>query len=161
MRDASLRGVAPTGGSGARPGKDDDGTDEEEEAREIEAAKEELRRLSAEQERKDASSDATPSSAATSGGMAATTKKTGALTHAQKYGQWDRYDVDGVVSAMEEREADRERVIGIACSGSSISASSACISPLTVGRKGTGGGLRVDAGAGAGAGAAMAGLLGP
>mmetsp|Transcript_38065 Transcript_38065/g.65282 ORF Transcript_38065/g.65282 Transcript_38065/m.65282 type:complete len:253 (-) Transcript_38065:253-1011(-) len=61
----------------------------------------------------------------------------------------------------DNSEADRERVIGIACSGSSISASSACISPLTVGRKGTGGGLRVDAGAGAGAGAAMAGLLGP
>ena len=45
-RDATLRGVAPTGTSGG--GGDE--TDEEEEAREIEAAKEELRKLAAEQE---------------------------------------------------------------------------------------------------------------
>ena len=96
-RDNTLRGVAPTGG-GSRGAKDE-GTDEEEEAREIEEAKEQLRQLSLEQDARDASSSAP-------------TKKSskGAQTHAQKYGNWERYDAEGVVNAMEEREADTERL---------------------------------------------------
>lgn len=99
-RDATLRGKAdPTGSRSAATG---DETDEEEEAREIEAAKEELRQLAAAQE--------VETKALSSAGDAPAKKKKAPLTHAQKYGQWDRYDVDGIVNAMEEKEADQERL---------------------------------------------------
>ena len=114
-RDATLRGVAPTGSAGG--GADGDATDEEEEAREIEAAKEELRRLSAQQDGETTNADGggsasagATSAAAAAGGAASKKPAKGAQTHAQKYGQWERYDVDAVVGRMEEHEADQERL---------------------------------------------------
>ena len=99
-RDANLRGVAePSAKSGA-----DQAAEEEEEAREIEEAKAELRKLAAAQEAEERAA----SLAASAGGEAAVRRD--AQTHAQKYGKWERYDVDGVVKSMEEREGDQERL---------------------------------------------------
>ena len=98
-RDANLRGVAPTG-SGAKGGKNEE-EEEEEERREIEEAKAELRRLSAEQD------EAQKKQEKAAGEKK---KKTGALTHSQKYANWEAFDADGIVTKMEEREADAERL---------------------------------------------------
>ena len=98
-RDANLRGVAPTG-SGAKGGKNEE-EEEEEERREIEEAKAELRRLSAEQD------EAQKKQEKAAGEKK---KKTGALTHNQKYANWEAFDADGIVTKMEEREADAERL---------------------------------------------------
>ena len=115
-RDAKLRGKADT--SSGRDGAGDDGTDEEEEAREIEAAKEELRRLSEVQDAAAAaSSSSSAAAAAPTGGAAAAGSPAAAaagkskkLTHAQRYGQWEEFDADGIVKDMESRDADRERL---------------------------------------------------
>ena len=108
-RDRSLRGMA----DGDKGGREDDGTDEEEEAREIEAAKEELRRLAADQVADSATGGGGDGGREAGGGGGATEKKNaakGPLSHAQKYNQWEKYDVDGVVEKMEERERDEERL---------------------------------------------------
>lgn len=98
-KDANLRGVAPTGSG--RGNVDGDETDEEEEAREIEAAKEELRKLAEAQEAELQKKD-TPAA-----GPAHHRDK---VTHAQRYGKWDRFDADGIVQSIEQREADQERL---------------------------------------------------
>jgi tetratricopeptide (TPR) repeat protein len=107
-RDASLRGkAAPGNGASAA----DDETDEEEEAREIEAAKQELRELAAAQEAAAMQAAEQPGSGGGGGRSdAPAAKKKGPLTHAQKYGQWDKYDAEGVVKQLEEREAEQERL---------------------------------------------------
>ena len=105
-RDGNLRGVAPTGG-GAGGG---DETDEEEEAREIEAAKEELRRLSEAQEAELKKPAAAAGAAAAAASGKAKQGHKDKVTHAQKYGNWERYDADAVVKKLEEREADQERL---------------------------------------------------
>jgi len=102
-KDANLGSkFAPTG-SGKRGGVDGDETDEEEEAREIEEAKADLRRLAAEQDAKDAEVMA-------NAGAGKGSSKGGGVTHAQKYGQWERYDADSIVDSMEEREVQTERL---------------------------------------------------
>lgn len=94
-RDRSLRGLSEGGG---REGVgEDEGNEEEEEAREIAAAKEELRRLAAEQI--EAPTHSPPLQE--EGGSRA-------KTHAQKYTAWERYDAEGVVERMEEREREEE-----------------------------------------------------
>ncbi|KAL1507321.1 hypothetical protein AB1Y20_008167 [Prymnesium parvum] len=100
-RDRSLRGVHS---EPAAAKLEDDGTDEEEEAREIEAAKEELRRLAAEHV-VDCSSRGADSSS-----RAERKASKGPKTHAQKYSEWEKYDVEGVVGKMEEREQNEERL---------------------------------------------------
>lgn len=100
-KDANLRGVvAPTG---AGHGGDGDETDEEEEAREIEAAKAELRRLAAAQEAEQQQQGKEDQAVPTVGHK-------DKVTHAQRYGKWDRFDADGIVKGIEEREADQERL---------------------------------------------------
>jgi len=106
-RDASLRGIAPTGGMGTSKRANADETDDEEEAREIEEAKEELRKLTAAEA---AASDQMHVGSVGSESTAVKTKSKGPLTHAQKYGQWEQYDADKIVASMEAREADQERL---------------------------------------------------
>ena len=102
-KDANLRGVVAPTGEGRGGGVDGEETDEEEEAREIEAAKAELRRLAAaqeaEQQQKSKEDQAVP-----------TVGHKDKVTHAQRYGKWDRFDADGIVKGIEEREADQERL---------------------------------------------------
>jgi len=101
-KDANLRGVAAPTGTGR--GVDGDETDEEEEAREIEAAKAELRRLAAAQEAEQQQQQTKEEQAVPTVGHK------DKVTHAQRYGKWDRFDADGIVKGIEEREADQERL---------------------------------------------------
>ena len=108
-RDRTLRGNK-TGAPVKHSAAEDDGTDEEEEAREIEIAKAELRRLAAEQVTEPVATGSVSGTDGNAVGSKGGKKTKGPLTHAQKYGEWERYDVDGVVDAMEEREKDEERL---------------------------------------------------
>lgn len=108
-RDAQLRGVAAPTGSGKRGGVADDDTDEEEEARAIEEAKEELRKLAL-QQNAEAAAIGKPDAMAKCGGSGGSGGKKGPLTHAQKYGQWERFDADAIVEQIDKTEAEREQL---------------------------------------------------
>ena len=115
-RDAQLRGVAAPTGSGKRGGVADDDTDEEEEARAIEEAKEELRKLAL-QQNAEAAAIGKPDAMAKSSGSGGSGGsggggggKKGPLTHAQKYGQWERFDADAIVEQIDKTEAEREQL---------------------------------------------------
>jgi len=110
-RDAKLRGRELPSGESGIPGRGNDESDEEEEAREIEAAKEELRKLALEAPSTNMPAESGEVAIETGGGgSSGAGKATGKLTHAQKYGRWERYDADSVVSEMETREEEQERI---------------------------------------------------
>ena len=97
-RDRSLRPGTAGSQAATQAATDAARQEEEEDAREIAAAKEELRRLYGEEQ----STDPAPRSEPVKGSIG------------QKYDKWNHFNAEGVIKQLEESEADKERLLGIA-----------------------------------------------